>query len=1237
LEFDASTFEIWGALLNGLTLVLIEKENILAPDELKKIIPAYRITIMWMTSPLFNQMVQNDPAVFAGIQNLLVGGDVLSPQHINMVKKRFSRMKIINGYGPTENTTFSTTFAIEAEYQNHIPIGKPIANSYVYIMDKNNHLQPVGIVGELWLGGDGIARGYLNKPELTASRFTGCRLPVAGHQSEIKNINRSSLPTFFQESRNPKLKRGCTPGFKQNSKLDSYAKLYKTGDLGRWLSDGNIEFLGRIDHQVKIRGFRIEPQEIEIGLLSHSLVKEAVVLIKQEKSGDKYLCAYIVSERGLLDTGEIRDYLSQSLPDYMIPSYFIFMEKLPLNPNGKIDRKALPEPVVSKGESYVGPRNFIEEKLVEIWNDILCRDAKCDCLIGIDDNFFELGGHSIKATLLVSKVQKKFNVSIPLTEVFSAPSIRELAQFIENASEDKYISLESAEKKVYYALSSAQKRLYLLHQMDRTFTAYNMTEVIRIQGEFDKARMEDAFLKSIRRHEILRTSFEYISGRLVQVIHDDVEFKVEYREMEFEEGSSSSREEVNKFIRPFDLSKAPLMRAGLIKTGESIYILVVDMHHIISDGVSVEIFTREFTAFYEGKVLPELVLQYRDYSEWQQNNINSRSLVKQQEYWMNEFESNGEIPVLQLPADYVRPAIQGFEGKTKYFSIGIEETAGLRKIAAEEGVTLFMLSISIYYIFLSRLTGQEDIVVGTPATGRRHADLESIMGMFVNTLALRAYPIGTKFFKEFLQEVKEKVIKASENQDYQYEDLVESVVINRDASRNPLFDAGFSLRPVDMDRVQLPGLKIKTLEFETGVSKFDLTLTVLESGEELSSRLEYSTNLFKDNSIERFTDFFKKLVSEIVADAGKKLCEIDILSEQERNTLLYDFNDTHADYPKDKTIHGLFEEQVERTPDNIALVYLSRQITYSEFDEKSNGLAYELKEKGIQPDVIVGIKMARSIELVIGILGILKSGGAYLPIDPDYPRDRIDFMLEDSDAKILLATEDTEVTEGVAPLAIRELKNIITGQASFIPNKTSVSSVSSVAKNSLAYIIYTSGSTGKPKGVMVEHGSIFNTIYWRMNEYKMGTGDKILQLFSVAFDGFLTSFFTPIVSGAVVVQPGNDEIRDISKLKEVIISRRITHFLCVPSLFRSLMETGSVGGNEFSALKVVTLAGEQVSPGIIEMSKRSNPGLKITDEYGPTESSVLVSINRDVYPGEVIPIGKPIANVGIYILDNNGC
>ncbi|MGE5342507.1 MAG: amino acid adenylation domain-containing protein [Candidatus Omnitrophota bacterium] len=1208
LAFDASTFEIWGSLLNGLTLHLIDKNDVLNPETLKASIIENKITIMWMTSPLFNQMVQSDEAIFGSLRCLLVGGDVLSPSSINRIKSRFPALTIVNGYGPTENTTFSTTFRIDKLYEEKIPIGKPIANSTAYIVNTHGRLQPLGVGGELWVGGNGISRGYLNNPELTAEKFIS--VPSV---SPVRN------------------------------------RLYRTGDLARWLEDGNIEFLGRIDSQVKIRGFRVELSEIENRLLKYPPIKEAVVIVKEDKRGGKYLCSYVVFNDTIdpVEISRVREYLLNYFPDYMIPSHFIQVETIPLTSNGKIDWRALPEVTVRHPERpFETPRDDVEKTLAEIWGEVLGFETRN---IGIDDDFFELGGHSLKAALFIAKLHKELDVNLSLTQMFTLPTIRGLSDYIKKSAKNRYAAIAPVEKKEYYALSSAQKRLYVLHRMDPEGIHYNIPSFFELIGEIDKNRLEQTFKRLIDRHESFRTSFHMIDDEPVQRINGDVKFELKFlteltEDTEGEKKKVRSEEDekvrkINCLVKYFDLTKAPLIRVGLLELEENKHLLAVDMHHIVSDGTSIGVVLHDFMAFYRGEDLPELRVQYKDFSDWQNREKQTESLTPQEVFWVNEFA--GEIPVLDLSVDYPRPSIRSFEGRTVTFEIDQEAASGVNALALDTETTAYMVLLAIYNVFLSKLSGQEEIVIGSPVAGRRHADLEKIVGMFVNTLALRNHPTGEKTFTEFLNEVKERTLTIFENQDYPYEELVERVATNRDTGRNPLFDVMFILQNMTMRSLEIPGLKLSSYAYENKISKFDLTLSAIETECTFLFTFEYGTKLFKPETIERFILYFKNMIQAVIEHRNQRLSDFEIIPEEEKNRILYDFNNTEADYPKDKTIHGLFEEQVKKTPDRMALIGSTSvgalreaplQMSYQELNERSGHLAHELLRKGVQPDTIVGIQVDRSIDMVIGILGILKAGGAYLPINPAYPQERIDYMLTDSQALFLVTYvgADPRVCPGTSSLAF-----------------SSVTSVGSVRNpSSLAYIIYTSGSTGKPKGVMVAHASAVNLLEAMQNRYPLGESDTYLLKTSYLFDVSVTELFGWCIGGGrlAVLEAGGE--KDPGRIREAIQRHRVSHINFVPSMFHAFIdylslenENETENNDRLSSLKYIFLAGEALLPALVkkfdDWKRDLNTAVTLENIYGPTESTVYAawySLSRWNGTGS-IPIGKPLPNIKLYIMN----
>ncbi|NIM14691.1 MAG: amino acid adenylation domain-containing protein [Candidatus Aminicenantes bacterium] len=1194
--FDGFIKQTFGALFYGHTLCIVPEDSRFNGDELLEFYERYRIDISDGSPTHIRLLLESlkNKNQLPGVKHFITAGDVLPKKTVEDFFNVF-RIKgqgiprIINLYGPTECCVDSISYEVSIEnigLYDEIPIGKPLPNEQVYILDKDNSPVPVGEAGELCIAGDGVTLGYLNNPELTAERFA--------------------------------------------------KKIYKTGDLARWLSDGNIEFIGRMDNQVQIAGVRIEPEEIEKILITHEAVNQVVVAAREEM-GEKYLCVFVVFKEGRTfpTSMELKEFLYGRLPDYMLPSVFVRLEKVPLTPNGKVDRRVLQSVEIPfsrlHGDEYEPPADQIENRLVKLWEEVLNTASP-----GVRDNFFDLGGHSLKAVILLSKIHKAFDARVTLAELFRDPTIRGLAGFIKKVTKDIagnideavdiYIPLEPVEKREYYPVSSAQKRLYILQQMEAIGIAYNLPQLVPFAGYIHKDlwRLEQAFRRLIQRHESLTTSFLLVDNEPVQRIHAEVGFEIEGR------GGSPCvhtpfevEKTIQKFVHPFDLSQAPLLRVGLIRTKEDNYLLMLDMHHIISDGFSHNILVKDFMALYAGEQLPPLKLQYKDYSQWQ-NSEKQRENIKQQEtYWLKEF--SGEIPQVNLPLDYPRPAVQSFAGEMKGFTLEETETRDLKSLVSNEGVTLYMVVLAIFNVLLSKISGSEEVIMGTAVAGRWHADLQEVIGMFVNTLALCNSPGGEKTFNAFLKEIKIRTVKAFENQEYPFEDLVEKVAIKRDAGRNPLFDVMFNFQSPDFQPGTMPQIKkpedTDAYAYENRIAKFDLTLTAVDLGSHLLLAFEYCSKLFKKETIQRWVNYFKQIISSILENDTVKISQIEIIPESEKQQILYDFNDTTVDYPGDKSIHELFREQAERTPDGVAVVGSWQlavgkerrnsevlQLTYSELNQKSDQLAGVLREKGVLADDIVGIMLEPSIEMIIGILGILKAGGAYLPIDPGYPEERKQYMLTESGAKILLT-------------------NLSVG------HHFHHSSLITHHSSNLAYVLYTSGSTGRPKGVMVEHRSVVrlvkNTDYIEFKE-----GDRILQTGALEFDASTFEIWGALLNGLTLFLLEKEKILSPETLKAAILLYNITTLWLTSPLFNQVT-TADI--DVFKGLKNLLVGGDVLSPFHINRVRERFPGLKVINGYGPTENTTFSTtylIDKEYKAS--IPIGKPIANSTAYIVDKYG-
>ena len=1232
-NFDFSVWEMYGALLHGGKLIIISRETARDTRKYLELLEEHGVTVLNQTPAAFYRLMEEEAdADRTGIQlklrYLIFGGEALIPAKLKNWREKYPHTKIINMYGITETTVHVTYKDIGlAEIENDSrSIGSPIPTLNAMVLDYKAQLLPVGAPGELHVGGAGVARGYLNRPELTAEKF---------------NSNRS-----YRTNR-------------------TYV-FYKTGDLARVLNTGELEYLGRIDYQVKIRGFRIELGEIESHIRRHDAVKDVAVIVRNDDYGDRYLCAYIAWEKNN-DISKLKEYLAKKLPDYMIPLYFVPVEKIPLTPNGKLDLKTLPKPgTAESGDDFSAPRDEIEVKMAEIWADILRIDKG---KISMTANFFELGGHSLKATILIVNIHKVFNVKIPLAVIFKTPTIRELAAYMERMARDIHVSIEPAEEREYYVLSSAQKRIYFLQQFDLTGIGYNIPLVLSFGKRIEKDKLELVIRRLIDRHESLRTSFEMVNRQVVQKIHKagSIEFSLDY----YEADKTGARKLINDYIKPFDLSRAPLFRSGLIALPDGNCIWIVDMHHIISDGTSHTILTEDFTAEYSSKKLKPLQIQYKDFALWQQRRFETGEIKAQMEYWLDLLA--GEIPHLNLPVDYKRPPAFTFEGDSYKFILAGEEAKKFKGLGSQGGGTLYMNMLAVLNVLFYKYTGQSDIIIGSGIGGRRHADLQGVVGMFINALAMRNYPKGEKTYESFLKEVITGSVRGFENQDVQFEDLVDNLDLERDASRNPVFDimmmvqnyrrAGESDGSSKIEYADMPAMDKSlvanenpaTSEYKISTSKFDMTFLVHEQGDDIFVYIEYYTSVFKPGTIHRLTFHLKNIINAIVTDSFIKLKDIEIMSNDEKKKLIYEFNNTERNYPRDKAIFQLFHGQALRTPDHIALVVTERegkkrrreeekdscvetlratslpeppiQITYRELNEQSNRLAGLLIAKSVLPDTIVGIMMERSIEMIIGILGILKSGGAYMPIDPSYPQERIDYMLKDSGAKILIRRAE----ERKSGRAEKERGVFITFfLASPLPRFLASDS------SSLAYIMYTSGSTGKPKGVMVEHRSVVRLV---INNDFIEFSDRlrVLQTGAPVFDAVTFEMWGPLLNGGRLYLVENEVILDPGKLGQALQKYQINTMWLTASLCNQLVGRDSQENSIFSTLEWLVVGGDVLSPSPIAEIRHKNHNLTVVNGYGPTENttfSVCHRIDRD-YENS-IPIGKPIANSCAYILDKDG-
>ncbi|HEX5706332.1 MAG TPA: amino acid adenylation domain-containing protein, partial [Pyrinomonadaceae bacterium] len=1202
VSFDASTFEVWGSLLNGARLV-VAPADALSLEELGRFVRERGVTTMWLTAGLFHQMADGHLADLRGLRQLLAGGDVLSVPHVGRALRELPGCRLINGYGPTESTTFACTHAIadEGELAATVPIGRPIANTTVYLLDARMEPVPVGVWGELYIGGDGLARGYLKRPRLTAERF---------------------IPDPFSTA----------PG----------ARLYRTGDVARYLEDGRIEFQGRRDQQVKVRGFRIELGEIEAVLLQHRAVREAAVVARQghEAGGDKLLAAYLVydADAPVPNASELHRFVRERLPDYMIPSHFITLDALPLTPNGKVDRRALPAPDLSRPEQetdYVAPRNELEETLAGVWAEVLEVER-----VGVNDDFFELGGHSLLATQVISRVRGLFGVELPLRCMFESPTIAEMSVALAEElgareSEPQAATIERVARGGALPLSFSQQRLWFLDQFEPGLAVYNIPMAVRLRGRLDLPALEQTVNEIVRRHEALRTTFAVAGGEPTQVIAQSLSLPlpvVDLTELAEEARASEvERLSAEEAREPFDLSTGPLLRMKLLRLAETEHVLLFTIHHIVGDNWSLNVLVREvatlYEAFREGRPSPlaELPVQYADYAAWQREYLSGEVLEGQLDYWREQLR---EVPVLELPTDRPRPVVQTFEGTTELFRLEPSLAQSLHALGRREDVTLYMTLLAAFQVLLSRYSGQKDIVVGSAIANRNRAETESLIGFFVNTLAMRTDLSGDPTFTDLLGRVREVALGAYAHQDVPFEKLVEELQTERDMSHAPLFQVAFALQNAPGGRFDLPGLALEYVPTDSGTAHFDLTLLLTESDAGLWGYLEYNTALFDASTMRRFVKHFANLLEGIAADPARRLSELPLVGEDEQRQLLIGWNETASDYPRDKAIHQLFEQQVERAPDAVAVVFGDEQLTYAELNGRANRLAHFLRKSGVGPETRVGICVERSAEMVVGLLGILKAGGCYVPLDPTHPAPRLAFMIEDAAVPVLLTQE--RLADSLPQYDGQTVR--LDADWDSIERESSENLDAATMGDHLAYIIYTSGTTGQPKGSSIPHRAV-NRLVVNTDYVRLDATDRVAQVSNSSFDAATFEIWGALLNGAALVVFTKDLALSPQEFAAQLRGQRITTLFLTTALFNLL---AAKAPEAFAGLRHLLFGGEAVDPGWVREVFENAPPQRLLHVYGPTESTTYSTwhlVETVAHGATTVPIGRAIANTEIYVLD----
>jgi amino acid adenylation domain-containing protein len=1182
-SFDASVLEIWPCLASGASLHVAPAPVRSSPSALLDWLRREGITHCFLPTPLAEAVFQEEWPGEMALRFLLTGGD-----RLRRAPDREPGFRLVNLYGPTEGSVVSTSSRVEAGRAGAPPIGRPISGTWVCVQDAGGRLQPPGVAGELCIGGPGVARGYLRRPDLTAERF----VPGEGGQAG--------------------------------------ERLYRTGDRARWLADGQLEFLDRLDQQVKVRGFRIEPGEIEAALAAHPAVREAVVSVREDSRSERSLVAYLATgEEPLPAASELRRFLGRTLPEHMIPAAFVGLPELPLTPQGKVDRRALHSsfPAAAAASSLAQPRTPIEEIVAALWSEVLHVEQ-----VGPQDDFFQLGGHSLLATRVISRLRSVFRIELPLRDLFASPSLAELSRTIENllaGGSDEMQALRPRPRDTALPLSFAQQRLWFIDRLQPGSPVYNLCSAVRFTGALDAPALAATFSEITRRHEVLRTTFEEHGGEPVQVIHPwaprplpVIDLSALPEEVRNREGRSLAAAES---LRSFDLASGPLFRAGLLRFAAAEHVVVATMHHIVGDGWSVGVLHQEVSALYNSftrgldSPLPELAVQYADYALWQRDWMSGELLERELAYWRERLR--GIPPVLPLPADHPRPARPTYRGGRRGLRWPADLAGALQTLGRRNGATLFMVLLAGFQSLLSRLTGERNICVGTPIAGRNRVEIENLIGFFVNTLVLRADLGGEPSFLTLLERVREASLEAYAHPNLPFERLVQDLAPERTMSYSPLFQVLLVLQNAPEGGGSIAGLAVESLgSVERPTARYDLALSVREAGGSLLGLMEYATDLFEGVTVERMLRQLEGLLGAAAASPRSVLGELPLLTSGELHQVLLEWNDVPGGEEPGRCLHELFESWADAQPAAPAVVWETGSMSYGALERHANRLAWHLRGLGVGPEARVGLCVDRTGALPVGVLGILKAGGAFVPLDPSYPRERLGWIVADAGLDLLVSDQ-----ESLGLLPAEGLRTVLLDRDSGeIELASAARPASGVGAGHLAYVIYTSGSTGRPKGVLVEHRGLANVAAEQAEVFRAGVGDSVLQMASPGFDAAVAEIVTSLCLGGRLCLARRESLLPGPGLLELLRSRSVTHVTMTPAVLAELP------WEALAELRTLVVAGEACPA---ELVGRWGDGRRLVNAYGPTEATIWSTAEVCAPVGGAPAIGRPIANVRVHVLD----